>query len=589
MADWTLPIETTQYLQVLANLKDRDIDAATWGGYVNPPVNALRFDRASGHPYVIQEWDGAAWQNKIISVASGGTGSTNLNDFKASLGLGSMAYQNANNVAITGGTINGASVMGNSIINVVPTAKFENGQIVLADASGVAIKIGARVSDGYMAIIFNSRDMATEYGRIYTSTVGRLNTTAHIMPTADNTLQLGEHGNSWKFIYSRFFSATSNPDSGYFVDNHPQFGFYYSPTYGGLVMNSAAASGIPAIIVGHTTSNMAFGGDVYPRANKAQSFGLDSNNWFIMHAQYHNAPGDGAFIFNNNSASGFFAHSGLYPAVKYGPTPTQYWAGDHTVILGTLYLPEKHWQSGSIINQTTVSNFISFHAAGFALNTPGGYTFGVQTNSVTIEGNARFGLSHLNASDTLLKWYWIPEPLIGMWLSGAGQTAIWHFNAAGYRLLQLHAYNTTFVLPVVGLYHTTPLADAALWMGYPAVPYRWYSIALIAAPSVGSDKRDKDILGSEKLGLNFINRLEPIMYRLPGIKWRDDNKKIWHGLAAQDVEKVLNKLGIDFAGLLNEDDNYSLRYTEFIGPIIKAIQELDRKVEDAKAEFLSRK
>ena len=63
-------------------------------------------------------------------------------------------------------------------------------------------------------------------------------------------------------------------------------------------------------------------------------------------------------------------------------------------------------------------------------------------------------------------------------------------------------------------------------------------------------------------------------------------------MIAQDIETWLSdndKSNTDFAGLIKEDISeeqdgsnyrYGLRYTEFISPLIKAIQELSAKVEE---------
>ena len=104
----------------------------------------------------------------------------------------------------------------------------------------------------------------------------------------------------------------------------------------------------------------------------------------------------------------------------------------------------------------------------------------------------------------------------------------------------------------------------------------------------------------------FIKKLNPVSY-----KFNDGNSGRTHyGLISQDVETVLTNLGktgIDFGGFCKDkntrvetkpDENgdiidvnieeeghtYSLRYEEFIGPLIKAVQELSTEVETLKTK-----
>ena len=68
---------------------------------------------------------------------------------------------------------------------------------------------------------------------------------------------------------------------------------------------------------------------------------------------------------------------------------------------------------------------------------------------------------------------------------------------------------------------------------------------------------------------------------------RKTYKRKHHGLIAQEVKSVMDELGVDtndFAGYVDANisgdvDKLFLRYTEFIAPMIKAIQELSAKVE----------
>lgn len=105
-----------------------------------------------------------------------------------------------------------------------------------------------------------------------------------------------------------------------------------------------------------------------------------------------------------------------------------------------------------------------------------------------------------------------------------------------------------------------------------------------------SDERMKNY-EPETLGLDFIKALTPVSYT-----WKTDleGSPSHHGLLAQDVQRALGSAS--FAGLdipadpavidgmsggceIDGKTPYGLNYPEFIGPMIKAIQELSQKVE----------
>ena len=113
---------------------------------------------------------------------------------------------------------------------------------------------------------------------------------------------------------------------------------------------------------------------------------------------------------------------------------------------------------------------------------------------------------------------------------------------------------------------------------------RFDNIFLLNNPNVNSDRNLKNTIATSDLGLDFINKLNPVSYKYNG------KTRTHYGLIAQEIEAVLgaiSKPATDFAGFckdeVDEDGNaitpiYGLRYSEFISPIIKAIQELSAKV-----------
>tara|TARA_Y100001973_G_C5207534_1_gene342698 strand:+ start:4984 stop:5949 length:966 start_codon:yes stop_codon:yes gene_type:complete len=109
---------------------------------------------------------------------------------------------------------------------------------------------------------------------------------------------------------------------------------------------------------------------------------------------------------------------------------------------------------------------------------------------------------------------------------------------------------------------------------------RWDDVWATNGTIQTSDVNQKDNITATDLGLTFVDKLTPKSYKFKG------KTRTHYGLIAQDVEAVLSdisKSASDFAGFIKDKDSdnndiYGLRYTEFIAPLIKAIQELSAKV-----------
>ena len=111
-----------------------------------------------------------------------------------------------------------------------------------------------------------------------------------------------------------------------------------------------------------------------------------------------------------------------------------------------------------------------------------------------------------------------------------------------------------------------------------------------------SDARDKIDIQDTQLGLTFINKLRPVEYRYDLRENYYDNasktflpkdgslagKRFHQGLVAQEVKQAADELNVDFNGyqdmkIKGGADILSLGYSSFIGPLIKAIQELSEQ------------
>jgi len=112
MANWAIPQLSDLKVDVLNQLKLRDVDSYTMAELpTNPPVGAKRWNTSLSK---FESWNGSAWVAMVIFIAGGGTGATDINGFLGNFGLGSMALQNSNAVNIIGGSITGLSNLGSS-------------------------------------------------------------------------------------------------------------------------------------------------------------------------------------------------------------------------------------------------------------------------------------------------------------------------------------------------------------------------------------------------------------------------------------------------------------------------------------------
>lgn len=110
-----------------------------------------------------------------------------------------------------------------------------------------------------------------------------------------------------------------------------------------------------------------------------------------------------------------------------------------------------------------------------------------------------------------------------------------------------------------------------------------------------SDARFKIDVKDDVPGLDFVMRLKPVTYKfdtqkfenhvsgkreteIPQSEFESSSAIVRTGFLAQDVDKVLQDLGYSFDGLHKPDatnpfDHYSIAYSQFVMPLVKAVQE----------------
>ena len=575
MADWLLPTEASQYLDVLQQLKERDTDNATMfvSNPINPVTGTLRFVR--GAQFILQEYDGAIWNDKVLSVASGGTGSTNMDDVKASLNLGTMSNQNYNTVNITGGNITGISALGATQLTLTSgtpifvmysdTAAVDwkrwqwyatsAGDYVLSltnDANTVAntflhfkrngltptyldvnAYLGVRVipnttSYAYIQVGGSTPTIATiENGAIFSSNLYVHDLWRHFT---------NGHGGMIRFL-------DGNVDI-YVTDNNAG-GPGAGATLYQLVQFNAGGTAIykPTTLV----SNVSINGDLTLRTN------LQLDGW--MNIGGYNAVLGASIVLNQSPH--------IYPGILFRGSGGNF---AHILATTTNQLIIRMTAGVEYIFENNIirpSNNFAVHLGypGYYFNSAYALYFQSSTGyGFIFDGTASRGLTAIG-----------------------GSMALVHDNAIHITANGNTVYSAIYIPPFAtwanAMSHIIPSQDYAFRIGFNA-PYRWFQAHIYHGVVSGSADRSSDTLGAEPLGLQFINALEPVMYRRK-VAAKGLPNPVNHGFAGSKLRQVLDTLNVEFGGLVeDEQGEWGLNYSELIAPIIKAIQELSRKVDE---------
>jgi len=224
---------------------------------------------------------------------------------------------------------------------------------------------------------------------------------------------------------------------------------------------------------------------------------------------------------------------------------------------------------------------------------------------ITRNGNSNFTVLEVTNSSYAKSLY------IGGWDSGTNSAGIsrirnsndnLHMDAGANGEMYLQAYSAG----VIYAKHFRPLDNDTYDIG--ASGLRWDDIFATNGTINTSDRNEKNTITESDLGLSFINKLKPVSYKF------NNKTRTHYGLIAQDIETVLSdisKPSTDFAGFIKTDlpdeyyqeaepnipegkkegdlktaahTEYGLRYTEFISPLIKAVQEASAKIEVLEAK-----
>ena len=225
--------------------------------FVTYPEDKAVYLDGSGNVIPLGTISSAVWNGSTIGVVYGGTGASNATDARTNLGLGTIVTQNANSVAITGGSVNGTTVGASTASTGSFTNFVASGTATFTSNEAVKIPVGStaqRPTPSAGMLRFNSTSGEFEgYSTVWASVGG----SAITNDTATAT-----------DVYPLFADATSGTAANVYTSNSK---LLYKPSTGelkssvlnagnGIVINNqtvaasyAIASGENAMSVGPIT------------------------------------------------------------------------------------------------------------------------------------------------------------------------------------------------------------------------------------------------------------------------------------------------------------------------------------------------
>lgn len=266
----------------------------------------------------------------------------------------------------------------------------------------------------------------------------------------------------------------------------------------------------------------------------------------------------------------------------------EWYRGDNTNRTAWVGHPSTGNEDFAITNITSGGNLDLYTANSLAVRVDSSGNVGIGTSTINsvLEVNGSIRGSY-DANTTS----YFGRAAVGYNGTDGDQASFAHIDqnsSAGYALIQTSGGITTvnsasgqairFAIAGTTIYNADtvafyPEADNSRDLGKSGNRYDdVYATNGTIQTSDGGEKRD---ITDSDLGLDFVKHLRPVRY-----KWHSTEEKPTrrphYGLIAQEVKATLDEMEVDFAGYIHdpEADAYGLRYSEFIGPLVKAVQEL---------------
>ena len=405
-------------------------------------------------------------------------------------------------------------------------------------------------ANGSLALFFNTtgnNNTASGYWALYSNTTGSYNTASGYEALSHNTTGHENTASGYEAL-SHNTTGSYNTASGYEALSHNTTGHEntasgYGALFGNTTGNNNTASGTNALFYNTTGySNTASGWAAL--LNNTTGYENTASGWAAL---FGNTTG------NNNTASGTKA---LFNNTTGNNNTASGWA--------------------ALYSNTTGNNNTASGWAALSSNTTG--------NNNTASGYEALVSNTEGVDNTASGYLALSSNTTGIGNTAIGYQALYNnttsnFNTAigdgaGYSN-RIGFYNT-FIGPFSDAAADNLTDATALGSGAIVDASNHMRIGDTYITHIGgqvgfsndSDIREKKDIKDIGLGLEFINSLRPVEFRMI-----NGNDRIDFGFIAQEIEALLgtdyNILGIGGG----PDRMLSLRYTDFIAPMVRAIQE----------------
>ncbi|MEO6720382.1 MAG: tail fiber domain-containing protein [Ferruginibacter sp.] len=532
-------------------------------------------------------WNGAAWA--MFSIVNGSTaGNSWLLTGNAATTDGTNFIGTTNNIPFNIRVNNQrAGRIDSTLLNT-----FWGYQAGNANTTG-----NGNTANGFAALYSNTTGMgntAAGVNALNLNTTGSFNVASGLQALSKNTSGIQNTALGPFALYGNL-SGNHNTAIGYQALLYNIRGYSNTAVGAAALLNNTIASHLVAIgdsalfnngtgatVIGQATANTAIGS----KALYSNTIG-NSNTANGLSALYSNTTG------SKNTSTGretlYFNQTGNGNTANGYDALFSNQSGNNNTALGTQALENnstgsENTATGFLALQSNVGNFNSASGAYALMSNQQGF-------DNTANGYQALYLNTIGAQNTAIGNFALDANI-----TGSGNTAV------GYGTdVNSSAFNNTTALgsgAIVYKSNSVQIGNSnviEVFFGNPA------STILYAGSLVTpSDERFKYDVQNKVPGLEFIKKLKPVTYYFDEQGLADYSKtgiinkrsitnisyageqRLHTGFLAQEVEKTANQLGYNFDGVHapeNDRGYYSLSYSQFVMPLVKAIQEQQAIIE----------